>query len=381
MTSGPSPWDSANARDTRQRVRDFALTHIAPYVQKWEEEGTFPMELYLRAADAGILGMGFPAQYGGTGGALQEILITKEELARFGSGGVRVGLTTHTIALPPILALGCEAMKSRVIPQVLAGEKLAALAVSEPEGGSDVASLNTTAELDGDSYVVNGRKLFISTGIRGDFFTTAVRTSNAGKAGISLLLIEKGAPGFEQIALKKSGWWSSDTAELVFTNCRVPTTHLIGEESAGFKGLMSNFNQERLGNAAIVLGAAKACYDETVNWTRSRQAFGSALIDKQVVRHMIVDMATQIQAVDSLLSHLCWRYSQGGADAAQIAMLKNLATSTYEHCAATAVQLHGGHGVLRRNKVDRLFRESKILSIGGGAVEILKDLAAKQLGL
>jgi acyl-CoA dehydrogenase len=228
--------------------------------------------------------------------------------------------------------------------------------------------------------VVTGRKLFISTGMRADYFTLAVRTGGPGRGGLSLLLVERGLPGFTQHALKKSGWWTSDTAELVLDHCRVPRSQLIGQEGQGFAGMMANFNQERLGNTAIVLGSAKACYDEALHWARHRQVFDAPLIDKQVIRHKLVDMATRIQAVDALLGLLAWRHVRGEAQAAQIGMLKNLATEAYEFCAAEAVQIHGGHGVLRHNRVDRLFRESKILSIGGGAVEVLKDLAARQLG-
>lgn len=381
ITRGDNSLLPPTVQEVRHRVREFTLEHIAPFAHDWDEAGTFPLELYKAAAAAGVLGAGFSPEYGGSGGDLHEVLVTKEELTRFGSGGVRVGLTTHTIALPPLIALGNEALKREVVPAVLRGEKLAALAVSEPGGGSDVAGIQTRAVRDGSDFVVNGSKLFISTGMRADYFTLAVRTSESGRAGLSLLLVERGAKGFRQVPLKKTGWWSSDTAELVFEDCRVHESRLVGEEGAGFKGLMQNFNQERLGNAAIVLGASKACYDEAVSWARQRDVFGGPLIDKQVVRHMLVDMATQIQAVDTTLALLAWRFTRGLADAAQIAMLKNLATSTYEMCASHAVQLHGGHGVLRRNRVDRLFRESKILSIGGGAAEILKDLAARQLGL
>ncbi|QDL38511.1 acyl-CoA dehydrogenase family protein [Rhodoferax sediminis] len=381
ITAGESPFATSELASFRERMREFARTCIAPYATEWDEAGTFPLDLYRQAAHAGVIGAGFDPAYGGTGGDIRHTLIVKEELARFGSGGVRVGLTTHSIALPPLLALGNETLKRRIAPAVLRGEKLMALAVSEPSGGSDVAGIQTHAVEDGDHFVVNGRKLFISTGIRADYYTLAVRTGGPGKAGLSLLLVERGTPGFLQHPLKKMGWWSSDTAELVFDNCRVPRSNLIGEEGQGFVGLMKNFNQERLGNTAIVLGASKACYDEAVHWARNRLVFGEALIGKQVTRHKLVDMATQIQAVDTQLSLLAWRFSRGQADAAQIAMTKNIATETYERCANEAVQIHGGHGVLRHNRVDRLFRESKMLSIGGGAAEILKDLAARQLGL
>lgn len=380
ISAGASPWADAGLADFRQQVRDFALTHIAPFANDWEEAGSFPLALYRQAAQAGLIGAGFSPALGGTGGDIRHTLIVKEELARFGTGGVRVSLTTHSIALPPVLALGSAELQQRVVPPVLRGEQVMALAVTEPAGGSDVAGLQTTAVADGADYIVNGRKLFISTGLRADLYTVAVRTGGPGRAGLSLLLVPRHTPGFSQHALKKTGWWTSDTAELVFNQCRVPRANLIGQEGQGFAGMMANFNSERLGNTAIVLGSAKACYDEALHWARHRQVFDAPLIDKQVVRHKLVDMATRIQAVEALLGLLAWRFMQGESHAAQIAMLKNLATEAYEFCASEAVQIHGGHGVLRHNKVDRLFRESKILSIGGGAVEVLKDLAARQLG-
>ncbi|HMN79258.1 MAG TPA: acyl-CoA dehydrogenase family protein [Burkholderiaceae bacterium] len=379
ISRGPHPWGSDATQRTRLQARAFALEHVAPSAQQWDEAGTFPVELYRTAGAAGILGAGFPEELGGSGGDIFDTLAVKEDLARFGSGGVRVALTTHTIALPPLLAIGARSLVSEVAPAVLGGDKLMALAVTERQGGSDVANLTTTAVADGGSYIVNGRKLFISTGIRADYITLAVRTGGPGKSGVSLLLIRKGLKGLQRLPLKKTGWWSSDTAELVFTDCRVPRDCLIGEEGAGFKALMANFNAERLGNAAIMLGASKACYDDAVAWARSRIVFGEPLAARQVIRHKLVDMATRIQAVECLLGMLAWRYSQGIAEAAQIAMLKNLASETCEMCASEAVQIHGGHGILRSNRVDRLFRESKILSIGGGAAEILKDLAARQL--
>jgi acyl-CoA dehydrogenase len=268
-----------------------------------------------------------------------------------------------------------------VVRPVLSGDKISCLAITEPSGGSDVARLQTTARRDGGHYVVNGAKILITSGMRADFYTVAVRTGGPGKSGLSLLLVERGTPGFTQRRLKKTGWWASDTAELGFEDCRVPVENLIGAENEGFKGMMVNFNEERLGNSAIMLGAAKACYDESVSYAKRRQVFGRTVIANQVIQHKLVDMATKILAVDTLLYTLAWQSAAGEPSAARIAMLKNLAAEACESCASEAVQIHGGHGILRGNRVERLFRESKILSIGGGSVEILKDLAARQLGL
>lgn len=368
----------------RATVRAFTLREIAPHGAEWDEAESFPRELYRSAAAAGVLGAGFPREYGGSGEDIFAKLIVKEELTRFGSGGVRASLTSHGIGLPPILALGSQAMRERVAPPVLRGEKISALAITEPSGGSDVANLRTTARREGDHYIVDGGKILITSGFRADYYTVAVRTGGPGRHGLSLLLIERDTPGFTRIRLKKSGWWASDTAELRFENCKVPVANLIGLENEGFRGAMLNFNEERLGNTAIMLGAAKCCYDESVARAKSREVFGRPLIANQVIRHKLVDMATKIQAVDVLMHALASRYAQGTHVkqlAAQIAMLKNLASEMCEFCAGEAVQIHGGHGILRGGPVERIFRESKILSIGGGAVEILKDLVARQLGL
>ena len=364
----------------RQNARQFALREIAPFAAAWDEAGTFPRELYLKAGAAGLLAAGFEPRYGGDGGDIRHVLIIKEELTRFGSGGVRAGLTSHTIALPPLLRLASAALCERIIPAVLKGERLMALAVSEPSGGSDVANLNTRADWVDGRFIVNGKKLFISTGMRADHYVLAARTDGPGKAAISLLLVDRSAPGFTRREQRKMGWWASDTAELTFENCPVPADCLIGERGQGFAGLMHNFNEERLGNSAIVLGASKACYDDAVTWATQRLVSGQPLIHKQVIRHKLIDMATRIQAGDALLAQLAQSHAQGDTSAASIAMLKNFTTETYESCASEAVQIHGGHGVLRENRVERLFREAKILSIGGGAVEVLKDLAARQLG-
>jgi len=376
-----APYYTDRHEALRAAVIDFAAREIAPHAHEWDEAEDFPRDLYVKAAEAGVLGAGFPEEYGGRGGDIFDKIIVKEELARVGSGGVRASLLSHGIGLPPILALASAAMKERVAPAVLSGDKISCLAITEPAGGSDVANLGTTARRDGADYVVDGEKTLITSGFRADYYTVAVRTGGAGKDGLSLLLIERGAPGFSQTRLKKMGWWASDTATLNFDNCRVPAENLIGEENMGFMGIVHNFNEERLGNTAIMLGAAKACLEETIRHAQTREVFGKVLMANQVVRHKIVDMAMRVEATESRLDTVAWQFSRGEQPVAEIAMLKNLAAATYEHCAAEAVQLHGGAGIVRGSRAERLFRESKILSIGGGATEIMKDLAARQMDL
>jgi len=276
--------------------------------------------------------------------------------------------------------MGSHEQKEKFLAPVLRGEKIAALGITEPGGGSDVANLRTKAVRDGDHYIVNGSKTFITSGMRADYLTVAVRTGGDGMNGVSLLVIEAGTPGFTRTPLSKMGWWCSDTATLYFQDCRVPVANRIGPENAGFMAIMMNFNAERIMLAAQAWASAQVCYEDAVSWARDRQTFGKPLITRQVIRHKLVDMKMRIDAVKAQLDILCWRIAQKQMPIADVCLLKNLATSTLEQVAGEAVQILGGAGYLRGAKVERIFRETKVLSIGGGASEIMKDLASKQLG-
>jgi acyl-CoA dehydrogenase len=361
-------------------MRRFVEREIAPHIDAWDEAATFPRDLYEKAAAVGLLGLGFEERWGGSDADLFMRIVASQELARAGAGGLSASLMSHTIGCPPIQRLGSDAMKTRVLPAVLAGKKISALAITEPGGGSDVASLATRADLKGDHYVVNGAKMFITSGVRADFFTVAVRTGGPGKAGVSLLLIERGTPGFTQTPLKKMGWWASDTASLHFDECIVPAENLIGRENEGFRGIMHNFNGERIGMAAGCNGFSQVCLDESVAWARERHVFGGRLIDQQVIRHKLAKMAQAINATQAYLEGLAWRIEQGDSPVADICLLKNQATETMAYCASQAVQIHGGMGFMRGTKVERIYREVKVNAIGGGAEEIMYDLAARQMG-
>lgn len=366
----------------RDTLRRFVDTEVAPHVDEWEEAGHFPREMYKNAAAIGLLQLGYPEEYGGIPVADPFMaVVTALEQARAGGGGMYASLNSHTIGLPPVLALGNAELKQRVIPPVIAGEKIAALAITEPGGGSDVANLKTTARRDGGHYVVNGGKIFITSGMRADFYTVAVRTGGEGAGGISLLLVEKGTPGFTQTELRKMGWWASDTAALYFDNCRVPVSNLIGEENRGFSGIMINFNMERLGIAATSVGLAMVCMDEAVAWARERKTFGKRLLDHQVIRHKIADMAKRILATRAFLEQTTWQMQQGEVPVAELSLLKVQATETLEFCAREAVQIFGGNGFMRGNKVEHIYREVRVFAIGGGSEEIMRDLAARQLRL
>ncbi|HAD09431.1 MAG TPA: acyl-CoA dehydrogenase [Porticoccaceae bacterium] len=366
----------------RYALRQFIDREVAPFVDEWEEAGTFPRELYKKAADVGLSKLGYPEEYGGVDKPdLFFDIVTSLELARVGGGGVHPSLNSHSIGLPPIVALGSETMKARIVPEVVNGEKISALAITEPSGGSDVANLKTTARRDGDHYVVNGSKTFITSGIRADYYTVAVRTGGEGMSGISLLLVEKGMPGFTQTLLDKMGWWSSDTATLYFDNCRVPVENLVGPENKGFAGIMRNFNAERLNIAAMANGLAMVCMDEAVSWARERMTFGHRLMEHQVIRHKIAEMAKRILATQALLEKVTWQMQQGEVPVAELSLLKVQSTETMEYCAREAVQIFGGMGFMRGNKVERIYREVRVYAIGGGSEEIMRDLAARQLAL
>ena len=282
-----SPFYTPEHLAFRDAMRRFVAREISPHVDAWDEAESFPVELYRKAAEIGLMGLGFPESHGGNDGDLFMTIIAAQELARCGAGGVLASLLSHTIGCPPIVNVGNEALKQRVLPPVLRGEKISALGITEPSGGSDVANLKTTARRDGDHYVVNGSKTFITSGMRADFYTVAVRTGGPGPGGVSLLLIEKGTPGFTQTPLRKMGWWCSDTAALYFDDCRVPVDNLVGVENQGFKAIMKNFNRERIFLAAGANGFARVCLDEALAWSREREMFGGKLIDQQVTRHKL----------------------------------------------------------------------------------------------
>lgn len=376
-----SPFYTPEHEAFRDVVRRFVAREIEPHATEWDEAGEFPRSLYARAAEIGLLALGFPEEYGGVASDRFHAIIATQELTRAGAGGVCASLMSHTIGAPPIAKLGSGQLKARVLPAILSGEKISALAITEPSGGSDVANLRTTARRDGDDYVVRGEKTFITSGMRADYFTVAVRTGGPGMGGISLLLIERDRPGFTRTPLKKMGWWASDTATLHFDDCRVPAGNLIGTENAGFIGIMMNFNDERLGLAASSIGFAQVCLDEAIAYARTRETFGKPLTRHQVIRHKLVDMAQKIHASQAMLEMLAWRIDRGENPIAELCMLKNQATQTLAHCASEAVQIFGGAGFMRGAKVERIYREVKVNAIGGGAEEIMKDLASRQMGL
>ena len=380
MSTATAPITDDERDALRALVRRFVDAELTPHIDAWERDGRLPRALYRRAGELGLLGLGFPEEYGGSPGDHRSMVIVVDELARAASGGLIAGLLSHGIGAPPIVHFGTEELKARVLPAILAGEAISALAITEPGGGSDVANLQTRARRDGDDYVIDGAKVFITSGVHADYITTAVRTGGPGLGGISLLLVPGDAPGLARTPLDKMGWRCSDTAALYFDGCRVPARNLLGEENHGFLAIMRNFNGERLMIAAMAAAFSQVCLDEALAYARERQTFGKPLIKHQVVRHRLVDMATRIAPVRALLLDLAARCDRGEWPIAEICMLKNAATACFEATANDAVQLFGGAGYMVGTRVERLYRATKVLTIGGGASEIMKDLAARQLG-
>ncbi|MBS2031906.1 MAG: acyl-CoA dehydrogenase family protein [Deltaproteobacteria bacterium] len=366
----------------RAQARRFAESEIAPHARKWEEDEIFPRELYGKFAELGLLGVGYPETVGGSGGDITHVLAVAEELIIHGKCvGAVVGVGSHGIALPPIVRHGSAAQIDRFVKPVLRGEKIAALGITEPGAGSDVAGITTRARREGDFYIIDGAKTFITSGTRADVVTCAVRTGGPGHGGISLLVVEKGAPGFSvSKKLDKLGWRASDTAELVFENARVPAANLIGEENAGFGYIVTNFVDERLLLAGNCVAIAELAYREAVHYAKERSAFGKSLMGFQVTRHKLAEMATRLAAARALTNEVIQRHMAGEVCFSLAAMAKNTATDMCSFVTDAAVQLHGGMGYMRESVVERLFRDARLYPIGGGTREIMNEIIAKAEG-
>ncbi len=381
--------EQEDIRALTDTVKRFAVERLAPNIEAWETAGSVPREVHREAAALGLLGLGYPEEFGGTPASHAMRIAMSTALARYtGSGGVTASLFSHNIGVPPVLRYGSKALQGEYVPPALRGETVVALAITEPGGGSDVASLHTTARRDGDDWVIDGEKTFITSGMRADWATMAVRTGESrGASGISMIVVPLNTPGVTRQPLAKMGWLCSDTAHIRLDGVRVPARNLLGSEGGGFRIIMTNFNGERLSMSALSLGFAQACYDEALDWARQRVTFGAPLVERQVIRHKLVDMQMRIASTQAWLDSAVARADDGDrleTDrelVAQVCMLKNHATQAMQFCADQAVQILGGMGFMRGTRSERIYREVKVMMIGGGAEEIMKDLAARQLGL
>ncbi|WAX55632.1 acyl-CoA dehydrogenase family protein [Jatrophihabitans cynanchi] len=404
-----SAFETAERRALRETVRRFVQAEVLPHQDAWERAGEVPRDLHARAARAGLLGLAYPDAVGGGGGGPIEALILAEELHYAGAaGGVFAALFTSGIALPHLVAAGDPDQLERWVRPTLEGRLIGSLAVTEPDAGSDVAALRTTARRDGADFVVNGTKTYITSGARADFVVTVVRTGggppgsegggplgsegvaaggvaaggDAGGSGLSLLVVEKGTPGFTVTRrLEKMGWLCSDTAELSYVDVRVPATNLVGAENSGFAQLAQHFVSERIGLAAQAYASAQRALDLTVEWCRLRETFGRPLISRQAVRHTLAEMARRVEVARSYTRGVAERAAGGESDLVlEACFAKNTAVEAGEWVVSQAVQLHGGAGYLRESEVERQYRDMRIIGIGGGATEILTGLSAKLLG-
>ena len=375
--------------DLHELGAEFTRREITPHLQEWEDAGTLPRELHLAAAEQGLLGVAFPEEVGGQGGTLLDSVDLQEGM--FGAGassGLLAGLFTSGIALPHLVAdyvaSGTADSADRIdrfVRPTLSGEKIGSLAVTEPGGGSDVAGIRTTAVREGDEYVVNGAKTFITSGVRADFVTTAVRTGGPGHAGVSLIVVEAGTPGFTvDRSLRKMGWHCSDTAELSYVDVRVPAANLVGEENAGFYQIAEQFVVERLGLAVHAYGIAGRALELTAQYCRDRETFGKPLVANQVVRHKLVEMRRQVEVARTYAREVARRHIEGESVIAEACLAKQTACDAATYVCDQAVQLHGGTGYMHGTEVERHYRDARILPIGGGATEVLTDLAARLLG-
>ena len=378
-----SIWTTPERVALRRSVRAFAEREILPHVEEWEQIGELPRELSRRTAQAGLLGVGFPEEVGGEGGDSADVAIICEELHESGvPGGVFASLFTVGIAVPHMIASGDARLIEKFVRPTLRGELIGSLAITEPGGGSDVGHLRTTAVRDGDVYVVNGSKTYITSAVRGDYVVAAVRTGGPGAGGISMMVIEKGAAGFEvSRKLAKMGWRSSDTAELSFTDVRVPVENLVGAENTGFFQIAQAFVSERIGLAVQAYSSAQRCLDITVAWCRDRQTFGKPLIARQTVQNTLAEMARRIDVARVYSRNIIERELDGDTNLiAPVCFAKNTAVEAGEWVANQAVQLFGGMGYMAESEVERQYRDMRILGIGGGTTEIMTSLAAKTLG-
>ena len=362
----------------RTSIRKFVEKEIKPHIDHWEDEELFPVELYKKAADAGFLGLEYPEAYGGSPCDKFMNIAYTEEMIRAGSVGLVAGLGSYSIAMPPVLSMGTEKQKQKFLVPVLKGEKISALGITEPNAGSDVANIRTRAVRNGDHYIVNGSKTFITSGCRAHFITTAVRTGGAGYKGVSLLMIDSSTPGFTVAKkIRKMGWNASDTAELSFVDCRVPVENMLGGEGQGFVGIMINFQNERLALAVMAHAVAELALEESIKYAKTREAFGRTLSGFQVTRHKLVDMATQVEVAKQFNYRVAAKMQAGQDAIRDVSMAKNFACEVCDKVVYDAVQIHGGYGYAREYLVERLYRDSRILGIGGGTTEIMKEIISK----
>jgi acyl-CoA dehydrogenase len=368
----------------RQQCRRFVERELAPHIMDWEAKKDFPDEVFRKVGEMGLHGILVPEEYGGSGGDYLMASVWVEESTRIRSGGVEAGLGMHgLIVLPAVAKFGNEEQKKKILVPGVKGEKIGALGLTEPVAGSDLARIRTVAKREGDHYVLNGSKTFITNGCRADFVLVLCKTNpEAGYKGFSTLIVEKGMPGFNQgKPLEKLGWQAGDTAELTFENVAVPVANRVGEEGSGFYNAMANLEWERLIMALGTVCSAQLAFDKTKTYVLQREAFGRPIGKFQVNRHKMVDMAMEIEAARQLNYHALRKLVNAERCAVEVSMAKIFASRMGEFVATTCLQLHGGYGYMREYEIERFFRDVRINAIGGGTSEILKEIVGRLMGL
>ncbi|MFQ5793708.1 MAG: acyl-CoA dehydrogenase family protein [Candidatus Bipolaricaulia bacterium] len=373
---------SEEHRLLRRTVRRFVAEELDPYVDEWEAEGIVPREIYRKMGELGFLGIRYPEAYGGLDADLVMSVAFAEELARCRSRGLTMGVLVHTdMASPYLVRYGTDAQMNRYLPGIISGEQICAVAITEPNAGSDVAGLETKAERDGDVYVLNGSKTFITNALIADLFFVAARTRPKGDHdGLSLFLVEKGTPGFQvEKKLEKLGMWASDTGELAFTDCRVPADNLIGEENCGFYQLMEGFQNERLMASVAMVSSAQQAIEDAIGYAQERELFGRKLSTYQATQHKLARMETELEAARQLIYHVVRRHEAGKPIVKQVTMAKALTAEVTCRVADECLQIHGGYGYIREYDIERFYRDIRLWKIGGGATEVMWEIIAKEM--
>jgi acyl-CoA dehydrogenase len=374
--------------DEHEELRETLIRYIErelrPHAQEWEDEQWFPNEVFHRMAEHGYLGLKYPEKYGGEGGDYLHDAVLTEELSRCGSGGVAAGIGAHIgIATPPIWKFGSEDQKQRYLAPAIRGEKIAALGITEPDAGSDVAGIKTFARRVDGGYVVNGSKTFITNGVRADFLVTAVKTTEeGGHQGLSFLILEREMEGYTvSKKLEKLGWHASDTGELAFQDVFVPEENLLGEENRGFYLIMANFQWERLLMALGAVGSMARSIDRTLAYAKERTAFGRPIGNFQAIRHKIAEMAVKHETARAITYNALRLFHEGHDAIKEVTMAKLHSQRAAFDVADTAVQIHGGAGYMKEYEVERIARDTRLGPIGGGTDEIMKEILGRQLGV
>jgi acyl-CoA dehydrogenase len=378
-----TPYFTAEHEMLRDSLRRFIAERVLPNADAWEEHGFIPREILREMGALGFLGIRYAEEYGGSALDTLSTVVLAEELGRSTYGGFAVTVLVHTdMASPQLHNAGSPAQKAKYLPPIIRGEKIAAVAMTEPDAGSDLASMRTTARRDGDAWVLNGAKIYITNGVHGDIFCVAAKTGDASTRNhqVSMFVVEKGTPGFAVARpLKKHGWLSSDTAELVFDNCRVPADNLLGEENKGFYALMRNLQNERIVLGAQAMGEAAKAIELTLEWLTQRRAFGAPLWDKQAIRHRMAMLAARVEAARALIYNTAWRDARGQTVTKEVSMIKALCGELVNEVMYDCLQFHGGFGYIREAVIERMTRDARIQSIGGGATEVMLEEIAKRM--